>query len=139
VILESYPEPVERRMSTNGSDSASIAPDPLAGRWDPAPITPREQTSPTGILTTAEPAPSWAVVEIFGHRRHVGLVSEVEQYGAKMLRIDVPAADGSIEATLFYGGAAIFSVVPVTAEFAKTELGRMRGREPTRARPAARR
>jgi len=32
----------------------------------------------------------WAIVEIFGHRRHAGRVREEERFGAKMLRIDVP-------------------------------------------------
>lgn len=35
-------------------------------------------------------APHWAIVEIFGHRRHVGIASEEERFGVKMLRIDVP-------------------------------------------------
>lgn len=32
----------------------------------------------------------WAVVEVFGHRRHAGRTREEERFGAKMLRIDVP-------------------------------------------------
>ncbi|RWH31605.1 MAG: hypothetical protein E5X22_22805 [Mesorhizobium sp.] len=32
----------------------------------------------------------WAIVEIFGHRRHAGRAREEERFGAKMLRIDVP-------------------------------------------------
>jgi hypothetical protein len=66
---------------------------------------------------------SWAIVEIFGHRRYVGLVSETEQFGAKMCRIDVPgAAPGTIAATLLYGGAAIFSMRPITAERGRAML-----------------
>lgn len=30
----------------------------------------------------------YAVVEIFGHRRHVGRILEVERFGIKMLRVD---------------------------------------------------
>ena len=64
----------------------------------------------------------WAIVEIFGHRRHAGRAREEERFGAKMLRIDVPtiaepAAGGEASTdeevidwvTHWYGGASIFS------------------------------
>ena len=59
----------------------------------------------------------WAVIEIFGHRSHAGRTREVEQFGTKMLRVDVPikgdpAANGW--ETHFYGGAAIFSFTLTT-------------------------
>lgn len=54
-----------------------------------------------------------AIVEIFGHRRHVGRAKEEERFGAKMLRIDVPTMLGeppTIEwVTHYYGGSSIFS------------------------------
>jgi len=63
------------------------------------------------------PAFSWAVIEIFGHRRHAGAVAEVEKFGSKLLRIDIPKTgeDGTADYTYgfeshFYGGAAIFSM-----------------------------
>ena len=69
----------------------------------------------------------WALVEIFGHRKHYGRVSEVEKFGTKMLRIDVPAPpnaqptpDGAeVFETFFYGGGSIFSVTPMTEEAAR--------------------
>jgi len=57
------------------------------------------------------PADEYAVVEIFGHRRHVGRVMEVDRFGAKMLRVDVPN-EGDFDkgyVSHFYGGSAIFS------------------------------
>ena len=64
----------------------------------------------------------WAVVEIFGHRRHAGRACEVERFGAKMLRIDIPTIGinqaegqppeiGGVESwtTHFYGGSSLFS------------------------------
>lgn len=55
----------------------------------------------------------WAIVEVFGHRRHVGKAQEVERFGAKMLRIDVPKlGPGANEinwTSHFYGGSSIFS------------------------------
>ena len=58
----------------------------------------------------------WAVVEVFGHRRHVGRIREVETFGTKMLRIDVPVyPDRAAVAperweTRLYGGGSIFSI-----------------------------
>lgn len=54
----------------------------------------------------------WAIIEIFGHRRHAGRCREEERFGAKMLRVDVPN-NGDPEkqgwTTHYYGGGAIFS------------------------------
>lgn len=49
----------------------------------------------------------WMVVEIMGHRKHVGRVQEVQRFGATMLRVDALAPDGSVE-VFHYGGSAIF-------------------------------
>jgi hypothetical protein len=69
---------------------------------------------------------TWACVEIFGHRKHYGRVTEVEKFGAKMLRVDVPTLAaapllGEAEQfeTFVYGGGAIFSLTPMTEEAAR--------------------
>lgn len=57
----------------------------------------------------------WAVVEIFGHRRHAGRTREEERFGAKLLRIDVPNQGAPAEhgwTTHYYGGSSIFSFTP---------------------------
>lgn len=54
----------------------------------------------------------WAIVEIFGHRQHVGRTREEERFGVKMLRIDVPLkGDPAVHGwqTHYYGGSSIFS------------------------------
>ena len=54
----------------------------------------------------------WAVVEIFGHRRHAGRTREEERFGAKLLRIDIPnKGDPAMHGwtTHYYGGSSIFS------------------------------
>jgi hypothetical protein len=54
----------------------------------------------------------WGIVEIFGHRKHVGRVREEERFGAKMLRIDIPLkGDPATHGwqTHYYGGSSIFS------------------------------
>jgi hypothetical protein len=72
------------------------------------------------------PADLWACVEIFGHRKHYGRVKEIERFGTKMLRVDVPAGAaapllGEEERfeTFLYGGGAIFSLTPMTEEAAR--------------------
>ena len=60
---------------------------------------------------------SWAIIEIMGFRKHAGRIREVEQFGTKMLRIDIPI-DGDSEKweTRFYGGPSIFSITPTDKE-----------------------
>lgn len=77
-----------------------------------------EQTAETANGTApADEADGWewAILEIFGHRRHAGRIREEERFGAKLLRIDVPnkgdpAANGWT--THYYGGSSIFSLTP---------------------------
>lgn len=71
-----------------------------------------EQANETGAPSIEAEGWEWAVVEIFGHRKHAGRTREEERFGAKMLRIDIPtkgdpAAHGWT--TLYYGGSSIFS------------------------------
>lgn len=65
----------------------------------------------------------WAIVEVMGHRRHVGLVSEVTQFGATQLRVDaVVGTDITVRRPIFYGGSSIFGVSPITEEEARKEV-----------------
>lgn len=66
---------------------------------------------------TESTEPTWALVEIMGHRRRAGLCQEVDLFGSKQLRIDIPAGDGFV--TEFYGGSAIFAFRPATEEVAR--------------------
>lgn len=63
----------------------------------------------------------WAVVEVMGHRRHAGRTREVERFGAKMIRVDIPTKgdpDAHGWTTHFYPGSALFSFTPCTREAA---------------------
>lgn len=71
----------------------------------------------------------WALVEQMDFRKTVGKVSEVELYGTKMLRLDVPAfrGDGEMEVdfvTRFCGGSSLYQVTPLTDEVA-VDMARM--------------
>jgi hypothetical protein len=58
----------------------------------------------------------YAVVELMGHRVRAGLVTEVEMFGTKMLRLDIPGKD-RFE---FYSGAALYGITPCTEEQARS-------------------
>lgn len=73
--------------------------------------------------TTTE---EWAIVELFGHIRTAGRISEVERFGGKMMRLDVPGADGEIAATQYLGNAALYRVTVTSEQLARqvAQLGR---------------
>lgn len=56
--------------------------------------------------------PTWAIVELFGHKVIAGQVSSVAVAGTEMLRVDVPGTDESEPFTKFYGGSAIYGITP---------------------------
>lgn len=58
----------------------------------------------------------WAVVELMGHRKITGRVSEATLAGGAFLRIDVPS---SPPATQFYAPAAIYCITPTTEATAR--------------------
>lgn len=65
---------------------------------------------------------SWAILELMGHRRLAGLVSEEARFGTTLLRIDVPhdPKDGGKEfVTQYYGGGSIYCLTPTTEETAR--------------------
>ncbi len=69
---------------------------------------------------TEQPAAfaQWAILELMGHRRLAGFVSEQEIAGAAFVRIDVPSENG-YSATQFYAPAAIYCITPTTEELAR--------------------
>lgn len=62
---------------------------------------------------------TWAIVDLFGHQRLAGLVSEATIGGGSFIRVDVPAVDGQEPFTRYFGGAAIYSISPCTEVVAK--------------------
>jgi hypothetical protein len=66
------------------------------------------------VAAAEETQPEYAIIEVFGHRKHAGRVYEVERFGTKLCRVDIPK-DGKFEngfTSHFYGGASIFSMTP---------------------------
>lgn len=63
----------------------------------------------------------WAVLELMGHRQRAGYVKDVEMFGGKLLRIDIPVGEGVTE---FYGCSSIYALRPCTEEIAKEHVKR---------------
>lgn len=73
---------------------------------------------------------SWAVVELMGHVRMAGRVTEEERFGCKMGRIDIPRGDGFF--TQYFTGSSIYRMTPVSEEVARS-VAAQNEPEPVRA------
>jgi hypothetical protein len=96
---------------------------------EPVDASTSKALTPTGqkmLPLDLPPAEEWALVEIFGHRSHMGRIREVERAGAKLLRIEVPTDDHGVFEVFDYGGGAIFSVRPMTEEAVRKACARHR-------------
>lgn len=62
----------------------------------------------------------WAILEVMGHRKIAGLVTEQEIAGAGFIRIDIPGPDGKgLVATQFYSPKSIYGLTPCSEELAR--------------------
>lgn len=62
---------------------------------------------------------SWAIIELFGHSRIAGRVSEQTIGGQSFIRVDVPETDGQSAFTRFLGNGAVYSLTPVSEDVAR--------------------
>ena len=53
-----------------------------------------------------------AVIDLFGHTRIAGKVTEATIGGSALIRVDVPETDGQQAYTRYYGVGAIYSITP---------------------------
>lgn len=60
----------------------------------------------------------WAIIELMGHVRLAGKVTEEERFGVKMGRIEIPMADGSF-VTQFFGGSSVYRITPTEEQIAR--------------------
>lgn len=59
----------------------------------------------------------WAIVELMGHVRIAGLVTEEERFGAKLGRVDIP--NGESFTTQYFNGSSLYRLTPTTEEIAR--------------------
>jgi hypothetical protein len=61
----------------------------------------------------------WAVVEVMGHQRYAGHVTEQAVGGCAFVRVDVPAVGDRLAFTKLLGQASIFAITPCSEEVAR--------------------
>jgi hypothetical protein len=69
-----------------------------------------------------DPFEGWVILELMGHRRLAGWLSEQEIAGEGFLRLDIPKDGGTLlehTATQFYRPAAVYCITPTTEETAR--------------------
>lgn len=70
----------------------------------------------------------YAIVELFGHLKIAGLVTEAVIGGCSLIRVDVPAVGEQPAYTRYFGQGAIYSLTPVSEEIARSALEYIRPR-----------
>ena len=68
----------------------------------------------------------WAIVELFGHQRMAGRMSEATVGGGAFVRVDVPSGDGFT--TRLLGSGAIYAINIVDEAIAREAASRFRWR-----------
>lgn len=61
----------------------------------------------------------WCIVEVMGHQKFAGLVTEQVLGGASFIRIDIPAVGNQPEFTKMFGASSIYAITPCTEEVAR--------------------
>jgi hypothetical protein len=61
----------------------------------------------------------WALVELFGHSKIAGRITEQNIAGTNMLRVDVPETSTQPAFTRFLGSSAIYAINPTDEATAK--------------------
>lgn len=60
----------------------------------------------------------WAIVELMGHVKMAGKVSEEERFGTKLGRIEIPGP-GKRFVTQWFSGSSVYRITPTTEEVAR--------------------
>lgn len=82
-------------------------------------------TEPTEQTTT--PFEVWGILELMGHVKTAGLISEQELFGTTLGRIDIPIDDGQM-ITQYFGGGSVYRLTPVSETVARAFAARNKPR-----------
>jgi hypothetical protein len=93
----------------------------------------KQEDQQLALIPTPEPAEessqlkAWALVEIFGHTRIVGFLSQQAFGSGVLFRVDVPDLTSSGKVirqgfTRYFGLAAIYSITPISEEMVRKLL-----------------
>jgi hypothetical protein len=72
---------------------------------------------------------AWGIVELMGHQRAAGRLTEEQIAGSNLLRVDVPT-DAHNFRTVYYGASAIYALHVTGEEEARTMAARTGSRPP---------
>lgn len=68
---------------------------------------------------TPAPFAEWAIVEVMGHHRYVGRVTEHVIAGQGFVRVDVPATKNTLRWTKLFGTGSIYAITPIEESIAR--------------------
>lgn len=71
---------------------------------------------------------AWCVIELFGHQKIAGFVTNENIGSDSFVRVDVPATEDEQAFTRYFGGKAIYAVNPVTEEVARAAAANLRAK-----------
>jgi hypothetical protein len=78
------------------------------------------------MTTTADKFGEWCILEIMGHQRYAGFVSEQAIGGSSFVRIDVPEVDGLPAFSKCFGAGSIYCITPVAEAIARDLVKKLR-------------
>ena len=70
----------------------------------------------------------WGIVEIMGHSRFAGRISQSQQFGVPLIRIEIPETKNAPAFEKHFGAASIFAVTPCTEAAARLAAEQFRER-----------
>lgn len=65
---------------------------------------------------------SWAIVELMGHVKMAGRLTEEERFGSKLGRLDVPRGDGF--GTIWFNAASVYRITACDEDVARVVAAR---------------
>ena len=68
----------------------------------------------------------WAILDLFGHSKIAGFLTEDQIGGSSMIRIDVPSVDGMVGYTKWFGPGAIYSISPTDEKIVRAFIARFK-------------
>lgn len=70
----------------------------------------------------------WAIVDVMGHQRYIGFVTEQVIAGTGFVRVDVPEVEGIKSWSKLIGTGSIYAITPVSEEIARGVAARERAK-----------
>lgn len=83
-------------------------------------------TAAASDVDQADTFDTWAIIELMGHRRLAGHVTEVQLAGHGYLRLDIPAAGQDPARTQFISPASVYALHPTGEETARAAAAKWR-------------